>query len=402
MARICKSRAENGGDDNYHIFNNSVEGIAKMVRLAGLLPEDCRIVCSQNTSKRSKKSNQEKLGEYIIQTTLDPVKPFNFYTSTCFEGQDIFDKNGRIFIVSEPYKDHTKVDIMTTLPQICGRIRDSRYNTEINQFYAESPYKDVTLDEYKESIKIQVKEAERDAELLNQTSDNCKELLKGYVNKAPYLDVVENKIVVDENLANLEIVNYGIVNGQYAMQCNMNASLAEAGFNVTNDLSAYNPSTELKNLVSVEKTPFKEIFEEYASIRDNNGLYNLNCFRRSQIEIEKPLVKEAYEVLGADKVREMNYHQSNIKRELLKREHETLDTKVFLLVDALLEKQVAIPKAEIKSMLESIYKDLGIKGKASATDIKKWYYTKDTTRRCSDGSTQACLCIISSKIKVAR
>lgn len=371
MARLCKSKLENGGDDNYHIFNNSVEGITKMVRLAGLLPEDCRIVCSQNTSRYSKKSNQEKLGEYRIQTTLDPVKPFNFYTSTCFEGQDIFDKNGRIFIVSEPHKDHTKVDIMTTLPQICGRIRDSKYNAEINQFYAESPYKDVSLEEYKESIKSQVEEAERDAVLLNQTSDNCKELLKGYINKAPFLDVVKDKIVVDENLANLEIVNYGIVNGQYAMQCNMNASLAEAGFNVTNDLEAYNPCKELKNLVSIEKTPFKEIFEEYASIRENNGLYNLNCFRRNQIEIEKPLVKEAYEVLGASKVREMKYHQSNIKREIIKREHETKDTKVFLMLDEMLPRQVSIPKSEIKEILTDIYKELGMTQKAKATDLKK-------------------------------
>ncbi len=94
--------------------------------------------------------------------------------------------------------------------------------------------------------------------------------------------------------------------------------------------------------------------------------FNLNCFRKSRIEVEKPLVKEAYEKLGAGKVREMNYHQSNIKRELVKLEHETFDTKIFLLLDGQLPKQVAIPRAEIKERFEIIYKELGIKKTAKA------------------------------------
>lgn len=399
MARLCKSRANKGGEDNYHIFLNSVEGIVKIVRLAGLSPEQCRIVCSQ--SKNSKEKNQEKLGEYQIETANDPVKMFNFYTSTCFEGQDIFDKNGRAFIVSEPYKDHTKMDVMTTLPQICGRIRDSRYNLEIVQVYGTSAYKCVSPEEFAASLQKQIEEAEHDAELLNKLSTGGKELLKAYVNKAPYLGIDKEKgeIIVDRNLANLEIVNYGIINGQYAAQCNMNASLQEAGFQVTNDKEAYNTDEELESIASIERTPFKDIFEEYVSIRESEG-YNLNCFRRSRIEVEKPLVKEAYENLGADKVREMKYHQSNIKRELTKQLSETLDTKVFLMLDAKLPKQVAIPKSEIKSILEDIYEELGINQKAKATDIKRWYNVKDTTVRSVAEGTQSCFAIISSKVRI--
>ena len=369
MARLCKARANKGGDDNYHIFLNSVEGISRIIRLAGLRPEQCRIVCS--LSENSKDKNKEKLGEFKIETANDPVKMFNFYTSTCFEGQDIFDENGRTFIVSEPYKNHTKMDVMTSLLQICGRIRDSKYRTEINQIYSESEYKDVSLEEYKASIQKNIEDADHDAELLNKLTQGCQAIIKGYVNKAPYLGIVDGKIVVDHNLANLEIVNYGIVNGQYASQCNMNLSLAQAGLNVTNDTEAFKADEELEDISSIERTPFKEIFEEYAKLRANDGMYNLNCFRKSRIEIEKPLVKEAYEVLGADKVREMNYHQSNIKRELTKRMHETLDTKIFLMLDDMLEWQVAIPKSEIKEILQEIYTELGLKQTAKATVLKK-------------------------------
>ena len=66
----------------------------------------------------------------------------------------------------------------------------------------------------------------------------------------------------------------------------------------------------------------------------------------------------------------MKYHQSNIKRELTKRMHEALDTKIFLLLDALLPKQVAIPKTEIAAQLDTIYKEFKMQKKAKATDIK--------------------------------
>ena len=394
MARLCKSRVKNGGDDNYHIFLNSVEGISKIIRRANLFPEDCRIVCSQSAD--SLKDNLEKLPDgFGIQTTLDPVKTFNFYTSTCFEGQDIFDKYGRTFIVSEKHKDHTKVDVRTTLPQICGRIRDSRYKNEVTQIFSVSAYKEVTLEEYKESIRMQVEKAEHDAELLNKLSKDGKAFLKGYVNKAPYIGIVDGKIVVDRNLANLQIVNYGIVNGQYGPQCNMKDTLLQAGLDVIHRDLEIEEDMELDELKSIERTPFKDIFEEYVELCKDK--FNLNCFRKSRIEVEKPLVKEAYEKLGAGKVREMNYHQSNIKRELVKLEHETLDTKIFLLLDGQLPKQVAIPRTEIKEKLEIIYKELGIKKAAKATDLNTWYYTKPTSKRLSDGSVQSCLAIVSAK-----
>ncbi len=397
MARLCKSRATIGGNDNYHIFINSVEGIARICNLANLNPNDCRIVCSQ--SDGSKEKNQKKLGIYEIATNQDPVKTFNFYTSTCFEGQDIFDENGRTFIVSEPRKDHTKVDVMTSLLQICGRVRDSKYKTEINQFYAESEYKDVSLDEFKKRITENMKEAEEAAEALDKIKGPRRErLIRNFIWNDPYISVENGKIIADRNLANLEIVNYGIVNGQYATQCNMRESLTKAGLHVSQELMVPASDIQLDNTNSIQKSSFKDIFEEYVELRESKG-YNLNCFRQSRIEVEKPLVKEAYEKLGADKVREMKYHQSNIKREITKKKHETLYTKVFLLLDPQLPKQVAIPKTEISDKLQRIYNELGIPKKAKATDIKRWYSVKDTTRRADKGGTQACLSIICSNIK---
>lgn len=288
---------------------------------------------------------------------------------------------------------------MTSLLQICGRVRDSKYKTQINQYYATSDYKNVSLEEFKKSIEDNLMEAEEAAKELDKLKGARRErLIRDFVSYDPYIREENGKIVADRNLANLEIVNYGIVNGQYATQCNMKDSLNKAGVQVISK-EMLDTDVELENLKSIEKTPFKDVFEEYVSIRESEG-YNLDCFRRSRIEVEKPLVKEAYEKLGADKVREMKYHQSNIKRELTKRKDETLDTKAFLLLDAQLPKQVAIPKSEIKAILDSIYKDLGIQQKAKATDLKRWYNIKETTTKSVAEGTQSCFAIISAKVRI--
>lgn len=246
-------------------------------------------------------------------------------------------------------------------------------------------------------------EAKVVADLLDQIPAGARRdrAVSDFVKKDCYITEKDGKIFVDENIAKRRIWQYDIVNGQYKTQYAMNKSLESAGFKVSNELIPVDQDEELEELVSISKTPFKDIFEEYVEIRIGS-MFNPDCFRRSRIEVEKPLVKEAYEVLGADKVREMKYHQSNIKREITKLKHETLDTKVFLLLDGQLPKQVAIPKADIKKKLQDIYDELKMNKKASATDLKKWYTVKETSKRADNGGMQACFSIICANIKVAR
>lgn len=371
MARQCKARVKYGGSDHFHIFLNSVNGISKIIGYAGLNPEDCRIVCSQSEDARDR--NQEKLPPgFTIGSTIDPVKLFNFYTSTCFEGQDILDENGRIFIVSEKYKNHTKLDIQTSLLQICGRIRDSKYRLEINQLYGTSRYMDVTREEFMASLDAEVAAAEINAKAYDQTVGAERErLIKNHLPKSHFIGVDgDGKIVLDKTFANIEIVNYNIVNGIYRSQVNMVSALKNAGLNVATSTEEDAPDEELEELKSIERTPFKDIFEEYCKLKERTGLYDLS-FRESRIALEKPLVVEAYNKLGPEKVREMKYHVSNIKRELVKVKHETLDTKVFLLIDPLFEKGVAIPNAQIKAILQKVYKELGVTEKAAATHLAR-------------------------------
>jgi hypothetical protein len=147
VAMICKMFLTGECGGNGHFFMNSVEMMRSVIDKANIDPKDVKLVCS--TSREALIRNQEVLGvQYPIAQPSDPVKKLNFYTATAFEGCDIEDPEGRIFVVSDKNKKQTQVDISTTFIQICGRIRNTKYGDTITQIFSGTNYQEVSLEEY--------------------------------------------------------------------------------------------------------------------------------------------------------------------------------------------------------------------------------------------------------------
>ena len=98
-------------------------------------------------------------------------------------------------------------------------------------------------------------------------------------------------------------------------------------------------------------------------------MFSLSRFSADLIAQRNPLVKESYEKLGAERVRELNYNQTQIKRELLKNEKTELAYKVVQRIKRDLPQQTAVPARIIKTKLQQIYDDLGIRQTAKASDV---------------------------------
>lgn len=145
---------------NLHFFVNSVDFISKVLKRLKLNPELVKVVCSKNDKNNKKKNNQEKLGKkYPIEESQDKAKRINFYTSTCFEGCDIFDEEGRTYIISDGNKAHTLLDISTLMIQICGRIRNSIYKDNIMHIFSKTRYNDsMTVEDYEQKASLKFKE----------------------------------------------------------------------------------------------------------------------------------------------------------------------------------------------------------------------------------------------------
>lgn len=325
---------------NLHFFVNSVDFISDTVSKAGLKPEQVRIVCSNNANPgRGKKSNQNKLGEnFKIATTTDQIKPVNFYTSTCFEGSDIYDENGRTYIVSDKCKSHTLLDISTLIIQICGRIRDSKYKTQIHHIYSETRYRNfISLDEFKSSSIKQIQETKDWLNALNNMND---------LNRKKTIDLIEknnkaglnemyifrqgDKLSFDENLVKLDIVNFKITHYLYNSRVTLSEEYLKSGFNVTTTTEIIYTDKLLSN--PKVRVSFKELFIEYTKLKSKIPLYVIGNFdeRIDLIEHERPLIKDAFEILGVDKVKDLNYNVSNIKRAIIGKTTDiSIDNKII-------------------------------------------------------------------------
>ena len=252
---------------NLHIFVNSVEFIAKVIDTLKLAPEAVKVVCS--TSGESRQENQRKLGkDYPIGQPSDPAKKINFYTSTCFEGCDIFDPDGVTFIVSDGRKAHTLLDISTLFTQICGRIRDSRYKAQIVHVYSTTKYsKAVTLDEFVAATQRTLADAESYAAEINSLSEatRVKTLSKiPYINEQ-YVRIADNRLIVEKNLANMDIVNFKISRHIYATYVNLTDELQRNGYKVT--VQTYSKVVEHLAANPSARTTFQELFDEYCRLK---------------------------------------------------------------------------------------------------------------------------------------
>ena len=360
-------------EHNLHIFVNSVEFIAKVIDLAKLTPDKVKVVCS--TSGENSENNQRKLGkDYPIGQPSDPVRKINFYTSTCFEGCDLYDKNGVTFIVSDGNKSHTLLDISTLFTQICGRLRDSKYKGEIIHVYSTTKYsRDVTLDEFVAATKKTLQEAVQYADEINSLSDTAREKTLSkikYINEQ-YVRIEDNRLVVDKNFANMDIVNFKICRHIYRTYVNLTNELQRNGYTITRHTFS-EIMEKIENKANARVT-FKELFDEYHRLKTTRPFFSLDNHEElcTRIALKYPLVKQAYDELGTTKVQALKYHVGNIRRELTKQVRLPSEYKIVKMIDTVFPKQMFISKSKAKSELQRIYDDLGIQKTAKAADLAK-------------------------------
>ena len=204
-----------------------------------------------------------------------------------------------------------------------------------------------------------------------------------------------NEVLLDRNMANFDIVNYKIVNNIYRSKCHVINELTQSGTNITND-DDYTAPDKIQ-LLSQRKLSFQKLFDIYCTLKEKPFSLSLTPdYRIELIEGMNPLVKESYIMLGKAKVREMKYHQSNIRREIIKRNNKGVDYKIVALIEESMQPPKPIAVAEVKSKLQTIYDELGLKRTAKATDLNDWYEIKSVTKEIK-GKNTACVMIIRSK-----
>ena len=176
-ATIIYDHYTNKREGNAHIFVNSVKLIVQMfkaVNKLGIKTTDIRVVCS-NDDYNTKTLAKEGLA---IGTVDSDLRGINFYTSTAFEGCDINDVNGKTYVVVDANREHTAIDIYTTLPQIIGRIRDTKYKNQCTLIVDPSNKYLLGAEEFEISIRKHIATGLEAVKNYNTSSQGFKELIK--------------------------------------------------------------------------------------------------------------------------------------------------------------------------------------------------------------------------------
>lgn len=375
---------------NAHFFVNSVSFIRDIIKACNLTVDNTRAICSVNN-----KSNSEKLGNFPISSINSGVKKINFYTSTAFEGCDIFDEDARMYIVSDGANKYSMVDVSTTYIQILGRIRDCKVRRATHLFTT-TRYNGVSAAEFEYMTTKNIEESEAYLSLFNSVDEKSRAAMLKFAsteylnNQYLYYDELTNTVVFDKNLLNLEMVNYKCTNLDYLCVANVKARLLKKGVMVEEYQCTV--TDELK-MGSTEKVSFKDLFDEYAVLMNPDCMDDIQC-RKERMELiaaKNPTVISAYHKLGVDKVYELKYSVTRIKRELIKKSRASVGSKVVMLLKFSVGERILIET--VKRKLEEAKETLNLNYDLKIGD----YYDVKQSKMKSDGKFVSCIQIVRQK-----
>ena len=374
-------------------YVNSVNNITSIIKRAGLTPDQVNILVAntqENFNKIKKRLGAKyKIGRVPLRD--EPRKMFTFCTRTVYLGADFYSDNARSFIISDANIDTLAVDITLDLPQILGRqrLKENPWKNEATLFFRPVLDSNVVSEEY--FNKKIAKKTEKTVKLLGvfDKSDQSEQeaLSEVYQENAKYGHYKRNYVAVnqvknpDGSIKLVPVLNKLVRVAElrsYEMQ----------QVDYANRFTVFNEIGKVSNIGTAEN--YTEFFKEYEAMRDRRQRLKYVCeyyFNGGELEPLLDLLpdkrfKEYLTVLGPEKCRSFGYRLTSLNDTLSVRSFDvsTIEDKLF----EVFEVGKSYTNNYIKSTLNKIYKDLGYKVKAKATDLSKFFNTRGASVQDGD------------------
>jgi len=310
-------------EGNAHVFVNSVQMIVqifKSIKRFDIKTTDVRVVCAEQ-DYHIKTLAKEGLAIGTVDSTLRVI---NFYTSTAFEGCDISDKEGRSYVIVDAKREHTTIDIYTTLPQIIGRIRDTKYKNQCTLIVDPSNKFFATLEEFEEGVREQIATGIAEVNAYNKESD------RGYKKRLLSMAVNSNYVIYDEATDTLSSNENAHLSDMNSFETKTNTLYVSSKTNsllgkhinnsittnyveskvVVDELLYLLPSGKGKNSVNTEKV-LKAFCKKYSEAKTE--LEALEVVEEyTQVH---DFVSEAHKI-GVDRIKALGYKKKAIQAEI--------------------------------------------------------------------------------------
>lgn len=360
------------------------------------------IICSstpENIGKLkelSKAMNMEyKIGD--IPGKGDPHKMLSCCTSTVYVGADFYSDNAYSYIFANPLVESLTIDVSVDIQQIIGRQRlNSNPFKNMATLYFNTKKSDMTEEAMNKSIRQKNEKTNRQIENFNSAphkDDFIEGLNKRPNHKENYCCISKDEHgnqVIEKNPL-LELADrraWEITNRIYNNDLSMFTALS-VNMNVTKDTD--NDDSEVK-----------VIFRKWNEIKNFKDRAVFYCEASKNIPdvLDKcsfipAKYKEYYEALGEEGMENLGWREDYIKNAIAPIPFEQRpNDKIMEKLKTNLEVGKFYAKSEVKELLCNTFKELGLKGKPSASDISFYIDSEEKSKRV-DGKKVAGYEIIS-------
>lgn len=367
-------------------YVNSVNNITSIIKRAGLTPEQVNILVA-NTPDNVNKIHKRLGRKFDIGTVPlrdEPRKMFTFCTRTVYLGADFYSDNARSFVVSDANIDTLAVDISLDLPQILGRQRliENPWRNEATLFF--KPIKGANK-KPEEEFNKKIKEKEKKTEKLLGVFDKSDQSEQKYLSEV-YQDYAKSLHYKKDYVA----VNKTFIAGGVKLVPVFNnlvkvAELRAYEMQQTDYANRFTVFSVIKKIgtADVDNEVVCEFLNNYDGMKSNKDKLRYLCEQKQNqlpefdvilSNISTKRFKEYIDVLGVDVCKSVGYkiEELNKKLDIRSFNKNEIRDKVF----ELFEVGKSYSKASIKATLSDLYKGLGYKATAKASDLGEYLEIK--------------------------
>lgn len=373
-------------------YINSVTEIKRIIKKNSLKPEEVTILCS------SKSENLKKLNDLSRDTGMkfkigdisgkgEKHKMFTFCTSTVYIGADFYSTNAYSYIFANPQVSCMTVDVSVDLQQIIGRQRleDNPFRNSATLYFNIKEAK-VTKDDLENSVKEKNENTLRQIQNYNAVPNKGDLLglmetdIKREGHKKHYCCIIKdasNKVCVIKNdiLEVAERRAWEVSNLIYNSDFSMYRALS-SGIDMTKASDSDNLEIQKLFVQWTKDNLFSRKARLYCTLYDTMPEQLKDCSF-----IENKFI-EYHDALGREGFERLYWREDYIKKALAPTPFDKLPKNE---IAARLRQELNVngeyTKGQVKSILQTIYKALGITGRPSASDISFYLTCEDRTSR---------------------
>lgn len=241
---------------------------------------------------------------------------------------------------------------------------------------------DIEYNELVDRVNKELKGTEILVEVANSNPDAKEAAKKAFNEEYVYKD--ENGLYkVNDMVAKLELYTFRLEQSIYKNGIALRKAYEGTGATTTDiDYSRIDEAME-----RAKKISFKDAFIRYAELNSNKFQLGIDSELEYLVNAQ-PLIVDAYNKLGTDKVRKLRYIKKDIEKALCATEdNKNIDTRIAKILYSSLQLGFN-SSASIKNSIKEAYELVGLSDTAKATDIDKWYNADAKTLRVDGKPTK--------------